>query len=197
MTQRRTITAVATDEIPANLRFLYFFDCGADKHPLGNRTGVVSTTNPNEATSELEFDTGGACGSGESTGTVTVIASDGISLSVERPTTSFEVERSAPVAAIPSPQAGAGYTDDQTITLHGSAYDHEGRQLPGGSLSWTSPDGLFSGTKTGNTVVLQPVAGDLNGRNYTAIMTATDEDGGSRRRSRRRSSSTATTTRTG
>jgi CSLREA domain-containing protein len=171
MTQRRMITVTATDEIPANLRFLYFYDCGADKHPLGNRLGDGS------GTSELEFDTGGACGSGEATGTVTVIASDGIDLSVERPTTSFEVERSVPVAAIPSPQAGAAYTDDQTITLHGSAYDHEGRQLPGGSLSWTSPDGLFTGTKTGNTVVLPPAAGALNGESYTVIMTATDEDG--------------------
>ena len=153
MTQRREITAIATDSIPANLRFLYFYDCGADTHPLGNRTGLVSG---NTATSTLEFDTGGACGSGAATGTVTVIASDGIDLSVERPTTSFEVERSAPVAAIPSPQAGAAYTDDQTITLHGSAYDQEGRQLPGGSLTWTSPDGLFTGTKTGNTVVSPP-----------------------------------------
>ena len=175
MTQRREITAVATDAIPANLRFLYFYDCGADKHPLGNRTGVVSGAN--QATSTLEFDTGGACGSGDATGTVTVIASDGIDLSVERPTTSFEVERSVPVAAIPSPLAGASYTDDQTITLHGSAYDHEGRQLPGGSLSWTSPDGLFTGTKTGNTVVLPPVAGLLNGKTYTVVMTATDADG--------------------
>ena len=82
MTQRREITAIANDTIPENLRFLYFYDCGADTHPLGNRTGTV--TGSNQATSTLEFDTGGACGSGDATGRVTVVATDGIDLSVDR-----------------------------------------------------------------------------------------------------------------
>jgi CSLREA domain-containing protein len=169
----------ATDDFPADARATFYWDCGGVKYPI--KVGVSPTSFDSEAGTahfDLRTDTSSNCETEAGTGTISVLVDDGFTQTpfTEVANAVVEADDQTPVAAIAAPLAGAKPLQFESITLWGSGHDAEEGALTGTKLTWSSPT-LFTGTRTGEKVLLTPPASGWTPGTYLIRLTATDSDG--------------------
>ncbi len=177
----------ATDDFPADARATFYWDCGGVKYPI--KVGIAPTSFDSTAGTahfDLRTDTSPNCETGAGTGTISVLVEDGFTQTpfTDVATAVLEADDQTPVAAIAAPFPGAKPLQFESVTLWGSGHDPEDGALTGTKLTWSSPTdathptSLFTGTRTGEKVLLTPTgsSGWAPGT-YLIRLTATDFDG--------------------
>jgi hypothetical protein len=168
----------ATDDFPADARATFYWDCGGVKYPI--KVGVPPTSFDSAggtAHFDLSTDTSSNCETA-GTGTISVLVDDGFTQTpfTEVANAVVEADDQTPVAAIAAPLPGAEPLQFESITLWGSGHDAEEGALTGTKLTWSSPT-LFTGTRTGEKVLLTPPASGWTPGTYLIRLTAADSDG--------------------
>jgi hypothetical protein len=177
----------AFDDFPVDARATFYWDCGGVKYPI--KVGVPPTSFDSDAGTahfDLRTDTSSNCETEAGTGTISVLVDDGFT---QTPFTQVanavvEADNQTPVAAIAAPLLGAKPLQFESITLWGSGHDAEEGALTGTKLTWSSPTDaghpspLFTGTRTGEKVLLAPpgASGWAPG-SYLIRLTAADSEG--------------------
>jgi CSLREA domain-containing protein len=169
----------ATDDFPADARATFYWDCGGVKYPI--KVGVPPTSFDSAggtAHFDLSTDTSSNCETAAGTGTISVLVDDGFTQTpfTEVANAVVEADDQTPVAAIAAPLPGAEPLQFESITLWGSGHDAEEGALTGTKLTWSSPT-LFTGTRTGEKVLLTPPASGWTPGTYLIRLTAADSDG--------------------
>jgi CSLREA domain-containing protein len=169
----------ATDDFPADARATFYWDCGGVKYPI--KVGVPPTSFDSAggtAHFDLSTDTSSNCETAAGTGTISVLVDDGFTQTpfTEVANAVVEANDQTPVAAIAAPLPGAEPLQFESITLWGSGHDAEEGALTGTKLTWSSPT-LFTGTRTGEKVLLTPPASGWTPGTYLIRLTAADSDG--------------------
>lgn len=169
----------ATDDFPADARATFYWDCGGVMYPI--KVGVPPTSFDSAggtAHFDLSTDTSSNCETEAGTGTISVLVDDGFTQTsfTEVANAVVEADDQTPVAAIAAPLLGAKPLQFESVTLWGSGHDAEEGALTGTNLTWSSPT-LFTGTRTGEKVLLTPPASGWTPGTYLIRLTATDSDG--------------------
>jgi CSLREA domain-containing protein len=168
-----------TDDFPADARATFYWDCGGVKYPI--KVGVPPTSFDSDAGTahfDLSTDTSNNCETEAGTGTISVLVDDGFTQTpfTEVANAVVEADDQTPVAAIAAPLPGAKPLQFESLTLWGSGHDAEEGALTGTNLAWSSPT-LFTGTRTGEKVLLTPPASGWTPGTYLIKLTAADSEG--------------------
>jgi len=118
-----------------------------------------------------DVDTTGLAGTTD--GLFRVLATDGFHTTEARSAHTFTIAPNAPHVTIDQPMSGTLFVADQTITLHGQAFDAQDGQVGDAGFTWMADDGTTLGTGPSLSVD----ASTLPEGTRTITLTATDSAG--------------------